>query len=143
MKCPKCESDNTQRLQVAFQNGTQNIATTSRSVGIGIGSGGGLGLGLGRSKTSGQSQTMQAQQIAPPEKKPYLWPGIGAFVGLTLCSSKNEVSTIVIGLILLGICGYILYTRKKFNTETWPNLTNQWSESWICQKCGEIYHQPI
>lgn len=40
MKCPKCESENTQRLEVAFHSGTQNISTTSNTAGVGIGSGG-------------------------------------------------------------------------------------------------------
>ena len=44
MQCPKCQSDNTQRLQVVYGGGTQNISTSSSSVivgGVGSGMGGG------------------------------------------------------------------------------------------------------
>lgn len=141
MKCPKCESENTQRLQVAFQNGTQNISTSSRSTGIGISSNGSLGLGLGSSKTSGQSQTILAQQVAPPPKKSLKWPVIGGIVGWILLTSKGPIAVILIGIAILGISGYLIYQRRQFNSKEWPGLYQHWSNSWICHKCGDVYHQ--
>ena len=43
MKCTNCTSENTQRLEVLYKIGTQNIATTSNSAGAGIGGGFGFG----------------------------------------------------------------------------------------------------
>lgn len=145
MKCPKCESENTQRLEVAFNNGTQNISTTSNSAGVGIGSGGKIGFGGGVTKTSGQSQSVLAQQAAPPVKKSYKWPAIGAFFGiLGGLSGLGDMSTVVTGLAILGVgafSGYVCYSRFQFNSQEWPKLYQHWSESWLCHKCGGIYHQ--
>ena len=63
MQCTKCNSDNTQRLEVVFDGGTQNINTTSNSAGAGIG--GSFGVGGIRTSTSGTSQTSLAWQPPP------------------------------------------------------------------------------
>lgn len=144
MKCPKCESDNTQRLEVAFQGGTQNISTSSNTTGIGISGGGRIGLGLAKTKTSGQSQSILAQQASPPAKKSFKWPGIGAFVGVMILNTANyQVVQSLVGLAIVGLSGYLIYTRIQFNSKEWPGLYRHWSESWICHKCGDIYHQPV
>lgn len=140
MKCPKCDSENTQRLQVVFQNGTQNISTTSRSTGIGIGSNGSLAMGLGSSKTSGQAQSILAQQVAPPPKKSLKWPVIGGIVGL-LVLFIGTVVHFLMGIAILGLSGYFIYQRSLFNSKEWPALYQHWSNSWICNKCGDVYHQ--
>lgn len=144
MKCPKCESENTQRLEVAFNNGTQNISTTSNSAGVGIGSGGKIGFGGGVTKTSGQSQSVLAQQAAPPLKSSYKWPAIGVFFGFLGLLGVADMSMPVGGLVMLGggaFSGYVLYNRRQFNSQEWPKLYQHWSESWLCHKCGGIYHQ--
>jgi predicted nucleic-acid-binding Zn-ribbon protein len=144
MKCPKCESENTQRLEVAFHSGTQNISTNSSSTGFGIGSSGNIGLGVGRTQTSGQSQSILAQQISPPAKQPLKYPiigiALGGFVTYTTLTTTLDVSTIVVGLLIAGISGYLFYSRFQFNAEKWPSLYQRWSESWICHKCGCTYH---
>jgi hypothetical protein len=128
MKCPKCESENTQRLEVAFRSGTQNISTSSNTAGVGIGSGGRLGFGGGVTKTSGQSQSILAQQAAPPAKKSYKWPvicvlfsGAGSLIGGT--------AGVVMPWIIFGISGYLIYSRFQFNSKEWPKLYQYWSES--------------
>lgn len=143
MKCPKCESENTQRLEVAFQGGTQNISTSSNSTGIGIGSGGSIGLGFGKTKTSGQSQSVLAQQAAPPAKKSQKWPIIGIALGALMVYSKGPAELIIIGFIAGGVGAYFYYSRKQYNTKEWPSLYQHWSESWLCHKCGGIYHQAL
>lgn len=139
MKCPKCESENTQRLEVAFHSGTQNISTTSNTAGVGIGGGGRIGFGGGVTKTSGQSQSILAQQAAPPVKKSYKWPAIGVLFGLPFIFSGDVAATIT-GLSVGGICGYLVYSRFQFNSKDWPNIYQHWTESWLCHKCGGIYH---
>lgn len=140
MKSPKCESENTQRLEVAFQGGTQDISTTSKSVGVGIGSRGRIGFGGGVTKTSGQSQSILAQKATPPARKPYKEPII-IILGGVLFFSIGQVSGIVMGLAAVGISGYLIYSRFQFNSQEWPKLYQHWSESWLCHKCGGIYHQ--
>ena len=113
MKCPKCESENTQRLEIAFHHGTQNISSSTRSTGIGIGSGGNIGLGFGKAKTSGQSQSMLAQQAAPPAKKSFKWPAIVTFVGL-IFFSMGQMGGILMGLAVIAFSGYRIYSIFQF-----------------------------
>lgn len=157
MKCPKCESDNTQRLQVAFHSGTQNISTTSNSAGVGIGSGGRIGFGGGVTKTSGQSQSVLAAACSPPAKRSDKGPSFGLILGLLPCqlflllgslSSSGFLATLglVFGTLIVfspiwGISGYLLHSRSKYNKQVWPSLYQHWAESWICHKCGDVYQQ--
>ena len=139
MKCPKCESENTQRLEVTYHGGTQNISTTSNSAGVGF-SGGRIGIAGGVTKTSGQSQSTLAAACAPPAKKTNMVPVLGIIFGMISLSSGQMVS-IIWGLAILGISGYFYYSRYQFNSQEWPKLYQHWSKSWICHKCGGIYHQ--
>lgn len=140
MKCPKCESENTQRLEIAFHNGTQNVSSSTRSTGIGIGSGGKIGLGFGKAKTSGQAQSILALQAAPPAKKSYKWTAIVAILGVIIFT-QGTVGGILTALVVIGISGYRLYSIFQFNSQEWPKIYQHWAESWICHKCGDIYHQ--
>jgi len=141
MECPICKSENTQRLAVAFVNGTHNISTTSYTTGAGAGSGGRVGIGGGVTKTSGQSQSILAQHVAPPVKKPYKVPFLCFLFGVLIPFIKFELGSIVEGLVVVGISGYFLYSRFQFNSKEWPNIYQYWKESWICHKCGGTYHQ--
>ena len=148
MKCPKCESENTQRLEVAFHGGTQNISTTSNSAGIGIGSGGRIGFGGGVTKTSGQSQSVLAAACAPPAKKSNRAHGIGILLGLWIGMSVFNAEGWVMKLAGIAIIGVVsgtsarlYYSTFQFNSKEWPRLYQYWRESWICHKCGGIYHQ--
>lgn len=142
MKCPKCESDNTQRLEVAFHNGTQNTTATSNSAGLGF-SGGRIGIAGGVSKTSAQTQSTLAIACSPPEKKPIkklIWAIAGG--GLLAVSGWG------LGWIypLLGAASaafglYRLRADSQFNSQEWPKLHQHWADSWICHKCGVMYHQ--
>ena len=148
MKCPKCESENTQRLEVAFHSGTQNISTTSNTAGVGIGSGGRIGFGGGVTTTSGQSQSVLAAACAPPVKKSYKLPLLGVLFGLLsgfVYFSRGDLAAIFMGLatvsVISGVSGYVLYSRFQFNSKDWPKIYQHWAQSWICHKCGGIYQQ--
>ena len=142
MKCPKCESENTQRLEVAYQSGTQNISTASNSAGLGF-SGGRIGIAGGVSKTSGQTQSALAVACSPPvmkPTKPLKWAiaGSGALI-LWGISMHWVVPLIGVALAVLNVRR--LRSHSQFNSTEWPQLYQHWAESWICHKCGGIYHQ--
>lgn len=142
MKCPKCESDNTQRMEVAFHSGTQNTSTTSSATGLGF-SGGRIGIAGGVSKTSGQTQSTLASACAPPEKKPtkaLKW-GIGYGGLLAVFGFSYGWVYPLIGLALLGLSLYRFRAHSQFNSQEWPKLHQHWAGSWICHKCGVMYHQ--
>lgn len=157
MKCPKCESDNTQRMEVAYHSGTQNFSTTGNSVGVGF-SGGRMGLAGGVTRTSGQTQTTLAAACTPPMKKGERGPSAAFKLGLlfaclpillpVMSSSANwgiALGVTIVGLLMFspvwGTGLYILRSRRKYNKEVWPQLYRAWSESWICHKCGGVYQQ--
>jgi hypothetical protein len=132
MKCPKCESENTQRLEVVLHGGTQNINTTSASVG-GVMRGGAFGA---LTKTSGQSQSVLAQKATPPAKKKY-----GFALAMIIMGTLFVGNSLWIGLLPLAIGLFVGYTALQFNSKQWPSLYKTWLDSWLCHKCGTIYHQ--
>lgn len=142
MKCPKCESENTQRLEVVFHGGTQNISTTSNSAGVGF-SGGRIGVAGGVTKTSGQTQSTLAAACAPPAQKPAMKRGalIAISVFVSIASLNIHWAFFVLMLVVIGSMWNVWLSNSKYNIEVWPELYQHWSESWLCHKCGGIYHQ--
>jgi hypothetical protein len=161
MKCPKCESDNTQRLEVAYQNGTQNTSTVSSTIGAGVGRGGGVGFS-GLTSTSGKTQSALAATCAPPEKiKKNIFSVISTFIGgfflfmaifevfiMFVGKGAFSFSMIVMFVVTLMMSSPFLYMGKRlsrttehFNLHELPKLIQKWRESWVCHKCGCIYHQ--
>jgi len=142
MKCNKCESDNTQRLEVAYQSGTQNISTQSNSVGLGF-SGGRIGLAGGSTKTSGQTQSTLAVACSPPATKPTknLKLAIGGCVILIIMEIGQHWWLAVIASLVLVYLIRRLRSYSNFNLNEWPKFYQHWLDSWICHKCGNIYHQ--
>ena len=137
MQCTKCNSENTQRLEVVYHGGTQDINTTGSTVGGGYG--GAFGIGGAVTKTSGQSQSMLAQRAAPPIKKSYKWGAIMLIAGLLLLG--GPAGAVIVGLLLLAGGGLIVYVASQFNSNEFPSLYQTWLESWLCNKCGTIYQQ--
>jgi hypothetical protein len=137
MQCSKCGSDHTQRLQVAYDGGTQDISATSHTAGVGSISGS-LGLGGSVTKTSGVSRSVLAQKAAPPEKRKLMAVLVVTFIGF-LCL-QGTIGVMLFGLALMAFGGYGLYNSIKFNSKHWPGLYQRWLESWMCHKCGHTYH---
>jgi hypothetical protein len=136
MQCDKCSSDNTQRLEVVFENGTSNINTKSHSAGAGIG--GTFGIGGVTTKTTGTSQTVLGKKAAPPLKKTYKWAVISIIVGWLFLSNGGD--TLVFGGALIAAGAYFIYAAATYNKNEWPALYKHWQECWLCHKCGNIYH---
>lgn len=65
MHCEKCGSENTQRLQVIYDGGTQDLRATSHTAEVGSISGA-LGFGGAVTKTAGTSRSVLAQKASPP-----------------------------------------------------------------------------
>jgi hypothetical protein len=112
LRCPACTSENTQRLEVAFDGGTQDIESKSRSIGL-ASVGGNLGIGGATTKTKGRSQSVLAQKAAPPAKKSIKWAVLLAFFGLMFTGQPGGVS--VIGYLMLAGGVYLGYTVRSFN----------------------------
>jgi hypothetical protein len=82
-----------------------------------------LGLGGAVTATAGQSQSKLAQRLSPPLKKKiptWAWFTILIYVGMVLVP-------------------YFWYVNRKWNTEKWPALYQEWAASWYCNKCGTAF----
>lgn len=154
MNCPKCNSTDTQRLAVAFADGTRSIETTSRGVGTGARTGGGFVY------TSEQSQSILATVSAPPPKKPTERPTLIAafgfmpaflalafpimFNGMSGLSKGNLLVSLAFAAVLSPIWGVALFValrREAYNKKIWPDLYKYWLGKWLCRRCGAVYHE--
>lgn len=138
MHCEKCGSENTQRLQMIYDGGTQDINATSHTAGVGSISGA-LGLSGSVTKTAGTSRSVLAQKAAPPEKRT-----MKALIILTLAGFfclQGRLGVAIVGMLMIGIGSGGIYKAIQFNTQQWPSLYRRWLDSWMCQKCGHSYHQ--
>ncbi|BBI99297.1 hypothetical protein FGKAn22_09900 [Ferrigenium kumadai] len=139
MQCPKCNSENTQRLEVVFHGGTQEINTTGTTVGGAHG--GAFGIGGAVTKTKGQSQSILAQKSAPPSKKSFKAAVILFVIGILMLGGQG--ATAFLGFLLIAAGAYLGYKNFQFNSKEWPSLYQQWLDSWLCHKCGTTYHHAV
>ncbi len=140
MQCQKCTSDNTQRLEVAYEDGTQNIQTSSRTTGVGLGRGG-IGVGAASTTTSGVSRSLLASRAAPPRKRRYLFIVFTAFLAWLLWTASTRFSLwFFISIAVMVVCAGLAVMVFRFNANVWPEQMAYWRNQWICLKCGHIYH---
>lgn len=138
MQCNQCGSDHTQRLQVAYEGGTQAISTHSHT-GDMLDLSDSLRLTGYATTTSGVSRSLLAQRAAPPEKRKLMTLFVITVIGLLFLRSDGGFFSL--GLFMAGGGGHGLYTAIRFNREQWPALYQHWSNSWMCHKCGNVYQQ--
>ena len=82
-----------------------------------------------------------AKKAAPPTKQ-----STGIFIGVVvlglLCFVGGFGWNIAGGLLIVG--GSLgISSALAFNREQWPQLLKTWQESWVCNKCGNFYHQAL
>lgn len=130
--CPRCQSENTQKLSMLHELGTSIIDTAT--VGGGVGSHGSLGVGA--ANTTGTSQTKLAQKYAPPKKEPVLGAFFGcAFLGLIASIFFSGVA-FLIGAVL-GV--FAAYAGYKKNKEEYPAKLRQWQSQFLCLRCENLF----
>ncbi|EDZ89885.1 hypothetical protein [Francisella tularensis] len=142
MNCTNCNSENTQRLEVIFHDGTSHINTSSRTAGTSLTNPIG-GLFGAKTKTKGISMSTAAQKAAPPAKKSFkasiILIIIGAFWTYMNTINHFDFISAIIGIALIAGGGYLGYRSFKYNSEVFPGLYNHWLNSWMCNKCGTIF----
>lgn len=142
LNCPKCKSENTQRLSTAFESGLSHTNSVSKGVGIGIGPDG-IGVGVGAASTAGVAQTVASQRAAPPAKMTYLKPLVGIFV-------LSLIVVLIAGVVWkpLGFfgqlfwvvgSGFYVYRAYQFNANTWPVLLKEWQNTFLCNRCSHVF----
>lgn len=139
LTCPKCKSENTQKLSSIVDGGTSH--SQSHSVGsVGGSIGGSPSYGVTSSTTNTRTQSMLAKKLGAPAKKPtfllilgfgflmlVVWGMFGKFVGLLLAAG-------------LGFLAYTLFTKNTaYNTAVLPGLLEEWNASFYCHRCENVF----
>jgi hypothetical protein len=144
VSCPQCNTEDTQRLSLAYESGISDVNTTSSGTGIGFGSGG-IGIGIGSSQTHGIAQTVLSQRAAPPFKASYLLILKRWFIALILATvfmliiNASGMLERVISLAIHATAVFALFRATAFNHNQWPVLFQKWQQSYICLRCGNIF----
>ena len=141
MHCVNCNSENTQRLEVVFEGGTQNIKTKSKTVGTSLFNPLG-GLFGASTTTKGVSMSSAAQKAAPPASKNLGRPIILTIIGIMIAFSDPTVMQFLIGRAVAIGSGFWGYKNFQYNKEIFPPLYDAWLDSWMCNKCGNIFRTP-
>jgi hypothetical protein len=138
MNCPKCSSENVQKLSVIYQSGTHKINTSSTTVGGGYMSG--PGIGMGSTTTTGKQQSIMAKMAAPPPKRSYA-PSLMAILGflMVVVNLDNGGTYGFLGLAIIAASIVWVYFAYQYNTGEWKQKQSIWQASWHCNKCGEMY----
>lgn len=138
MNCLKCGSDNCQRLEVVYESGTQQINTTSRTVGGGVARAG-VGGGAAHTTTSGTSRSTLANKAAPPLKQSIGMFVIMVVIGIFMLAGGWFLK--LLGIVLIGFAIYSIRKILSYNKDEFPKKYNYWLNQWMCHKCGDIYHK--
>lgn len=139
MKCEKCGSDNTQRLQVVYESGTSQINTQSHSIGS-AGTSDNYGTANFSTSTTGTVQTALGTRAAPPQEKSFKGAGISLLIGFFMLW-EGSGWVYMLGFPLIAAGGFFGYKAYLFNKNEWPQQYRFWQGCWLCHKCGSIYHE--
>lgn len=144
MICKNCNSENTQKLSLIYENGTNNISTESKTIGAGLGTG--FVIGGASTKTSGTSQSILAEKVSPPKKNSYFLASFIIILGLIFLTNVHEfnIKDSIFGLIAIFLLGFginVFKVNYRYNSKTFPKKYLEWTKFWHCNKCGNIYSE--
>ncbi len=145
--CPKCGSDNTISVPLAYGSGTSKTESLSLYVGTKD--------NYGLIPTIGTSQTAVAKLLSPPVRKvPGTALGAGAAVGIAVGVLALVFglfglffTTTIEGLLTMMFGGVIaVYSWKKttretqeYNENVWRPAREEWEKKFLCQRCGVVF----
>ena len=157
MKCPQCQSENVQNIRLVYESGTATLSGSARTGGVGYTPGVGTTYSTAVTGLSGKQSSLTAQRHAPPAQKKLgclWWLGIvvcATFTlqllgGLRLLTAIRNVESALVallfisvgGLALVGLVALIRHRRRvnHFNRDLWPTLYEDWTQKWLCHRCG-------
>ena len=120
--CPKCGSEQAQKLSVIFQGGTSLVNAVTAGA-----------------HTAGISQSIASKNAAPPQRRSIgcgaaTLMGLGAFI--TVIGLTSSATAFFIGAIMFAFPASIAYSHHKWNTEEFPKLYAHWDATFQCTRCG-------
>lgn len=139
LTCPKCKSDNTQKLSAVVASGTSH--SQSVSVGSYGGTAGGAAqFGTTSSTTNTTTQSVLAKKLAAPSKKKTILVLVGfAFLMLLAWGMFGKLLG-TLAAAGLGYWGFTIYTKNvAYNATVWPGLFDSWNQSFYCHRCENVF----
>lgn len=144
-KCPNCQSEQTQSIQVMSQMNTQTGSANTTTVGYSRGT----GIGVAGSATSiaMQSQMAQKYRIPPRPQRSMVVPMIGvlaliaAFIFL-MVGIYGERSALVGTVMATGFAALMFWAHTQGkenylrNVSKWEERRNYLLKAWVCHRCG-------
>jgi predicted RNA-binding Zn-ribbon protein involved in translation (DUF1610 family) len=152
VECPRCGSEQVQKLSVIYESGVAVVDTSS--VGFGVGATRqGLGSGFGAAATRGVQVTALAAKAAPPARRntgrPFTWMFVCGCMGLFFYWSNstgflrelggNYPSVAIVSCFAIAIIALlVLVSNALWNSVEWPKLYERWDQRYICTRCGTM-----
>ncbi|MFP4376757.1 MAG: hypothetical protein ACLFP4_06905 [Spirochaetales bacterium] len=140
MTCPSCQSEQTRRLSVVYEEGLSSVSANTQGFALGSG-----GSAWGTSRTEGVSQTALSQKAAPPKKQSVIKLALMSVVGLFVWSiivnliAPPGILSAVLMLGYIAVAIFIVYRTSLFNKTKFPALYEQWERGYMCMQCGSVF----
>lgn len=149
--CPRCHTEQTQKVSIAYMHGTR--LTHASASGYGMGSNGMMAVMGGG---AGVSQSLLAADLSPPRQRPdhgVLLTLVGLILGFVLAlwiGSAYDAPTIwpapvaQLGLGgLVAVCflvsGMISSHNATAHNRWAKHALPTWNLSWVCLRCGAVF----
>lgn len=138
-KCPKCSGTDTRSCSVIWREGT----TESRGSIVG-GSFGGGGFRPAAASTFERSESLLAQQCAPPQKRSE-WSVVLAMLAFLFALNLGFTAAWLLGipLVILGVFLAQHFVRaRSYNRDEYPSAVRRWESTFVCSRCGTFLKPP-
>jgi hypothetical protein len=153
LRCPSCNGTNLKNVSLAYAEGLYHIDAQSRLRGFLLGSDEPNAI-VGKAVTQGVHQTQLSRGLRPPMKWSYVkligWSVMVSIVTLavyihSVMGSSAKVSSLpaMVGMFIFA-AGFLFFLLLiwRHNHLVYPRRFEEWSNSWLCQRCGGVSYQP-
>ena len=131
LSCPRCKSENTQKLSLLVEGGTSKTSTTTFGVG-GVGG----NMAAGGALSSGVSTSKLAEKNKAPEKIPVIRLSLAILFLAWLISLFAGATAMTIGFLLVVV---VAVSGWRYNWTKFGREFAQWDAKFICLRCSNIF----
>ena len=145
LNCPKCSSEQTQKITAIVSSGTTHSVGRTNSVGV-ASVGGKMAIGSSSGTTHSTSTSALAKKLAAPTRQSDSL--ILPFIFVVVLVGWIPVAIMgFFGVLVSGGLGYWLFQRmktkadaaKQYNSEVYPGAIAAWENSFYCHRCEHSF----
>jgi hypothetical protein len=157
-RCPKCQSEQCQKLSMLVASGTTHGSSEGIAVGLDVSRDSKHDIGIGVMNMTNVSQTALAKQYTPPNGRltlgevfigllglGFIWFWIALFVGLVVLKIDSDPPDKIVFLILSGWVVLLFYlisrykSAKRAHEAIMPLYHRFVNIAHICFRCGSLF----